>query len=50
MEYVRQRGSFDDMPLAQIVADFHATYPGWGPTGQALHDADFSADVQREAR
>jgi len=47
MEYVHQRGSFDDMPLAQIVADFRRTYPVWlaaDPTG-----ADFMADVDRES-
>jgi transglutaminase-like putative cysteine protease len=48
MEYVRQLGSFDEMPLAQIVADFAATYPGWAVT---LADRDdFLADVAREAR
>ena len=26
MEYVHQRGAFDDMPLAQMVADFERTY------------------------
>jgi transglutaminase-like putative cysteine protease len=29
MEYVRQRGSFDDLPLDRILADFAAFYPGW---------------------
>jgi transglutaminase-like putative cysteine protease len=29
MEYVRQRGSFDDLPLEQIQADFAAFYPDW---------------------
>jgi transglutaminase-like putative cysteine protease len=48
MEYVRQRGSFDEMPLAQIVADFAATYPGWGATLAARED--FLADVARETR
>ena len=37
--------------LAQIVADFHTTYPGWMP-GAELHSrleqADFLADVARE--
>ena len=47
MEYVHQRGSFDDMPLAQIVADFAVTYPSLGG-GRALRDADFLADVERE--
>jgi transglutaminase-like putative cysteine protease len=50
MEYVRQRGSFDDMPLAEIVADFRATYPGWGDGGTALASSDFDADVRRESR
>ena len=48
MEYVRQRGSFDEMPLAQIVADFAATYPGSGPKLSARED--FLADVARETR
>jgi len=48
MEYVRQRGSFDDMPLADIVAGFRATYPGWGPQGSALAPANFEDDVERE--
>jgi transglutaminase-like putative cysteine protease len=48
MEYVRQRGSFDEMPLAQIVADFAATYPGWGAKLSARED--FLADVARETR
>jgi transglutaminase-like putative cysteine protease len=50
MEYVRQRGSFDDMPLAEIVADFRATYPGWLDGSQPLVTADFEADVRRERR
>ena len=52
MEYVRQRGAFDDLPLAQIVADFRAVYGGWldtGTTTSALHSASFDADVAREA-
>ena len=31
MEYVNERGAFDDLPLDRLVADFHATYPGWVP-------------------
>jgi transglutaminase-like putative cysteine protease len=46
MEYVRQRGSFDDVPLAQILADFAATYSGW--PARALPDGDFDADVTLE--
>ena len=45
MEYVQQRGSFDEVPLAQIAADFAATYPAW--TAQ-LQRADFDGDVARE--
>jgi transglutaminase-like putative cysteine protease len=30
MEYVRQRGSYDDLPLELMMADFAAIY-GWGP-------------------
>lgn len=29
MEYVNQRGSFDDLPLDQIQADFARLYPEW---------------------
>jgi len=46
MEYVRERGSFDEVPLAQIVADFASTYPRWRP--QQWPRADFDADVARE--
>ena len=48
MEYVRQRGTFDEMPLAQITADFADTYPGWG--AQLTSRDDFLADVARESR
>ncbi|MBI5721633.1 MAG: transglutaminase family protein [Burkholderiales bacterium] len=53
MEYVRQRGSFDDLPLAQMLADFAALYPMWKPgaqPGSALAGADFLADVAKEVR
>ena len=46
MEYVQQRGAFDDMPLAQIVADFDRVY---GNTfSGVLPKADCDADVERE--
>jgi len=48
MEYVRYRGSFDDMPLARIVADFAITYPIWLQQGRELKAADFMAEVERE--
>lgn len=53
MEYVRQRGSFDDVPLASMLADFAALYPGWGPNaaaGGSLAQADFLSDVAREVQ
>ena len=48
MEYVHQRGSFDDMPLAQLVADFRAGYPAMSAQLDAMHAASFQADVERE--
>ncbi len=47
MEYVNQRGSFDDLPLDQLRADFAQIYPGLGQ-GSELARADFDADVARE--
>jgi transglutaminase-like putative cysteine protease len=48
MEYVHQRGTFDDMPLQQIVEDFDRVYPFYRQ--QKLQQADFGADVERETR
>jgi hypothetical protein len=50
MEYVHQRGAFDDMPLAQIVSDFQRTYPAWLAAGGGLGGASFQDDVERELR
>jgi transglutaminase-like putative cysteine protease len=50
MEYVNQRGAFDDMPLARIVADFETTYPGLYARGADMQQADFLQDVERETR
>ena len=44
MEYLRERGSFAEMPLARIVADFRTVYPRW----LQLSGGDFLADVARE--
>ncbi|MBN9329786.1 MAG: transglutaminase [Comamonas sp. SCN 67-35] len=44
MEYVSQRGSFDDLPLAEIHADFERLYPGWA----GWQSADFQAEVRQE--
>ncbi|MCG2595084.1 transglutaminase family protein [Ramlibacter sp. XY19] len=51
MEYLRERGSFTDIPLASVLEDFRKTYPHWlqdASTGSALGGADFQADVVRE--
>jgi transglutaminase-like putative cysteine protease len=50
MEYVNQRGSFDDMPLAQIVSDIERLYPAWGHQTAAMRDISFLSDVEREKR
>ncbi len=46
MEYVNERGSFDDLPLEQIRASFAEVYPFWAPGG--LDNGDFAADAERE--
>ena len=46
MEYVNERGSFDEVPLARIAADFAAAYPALTP--QATQGARFDVDVARE--
>ena len=48
MEYVNQRGAFDDMPLAQIVADFQVVYPTMMREQAQMHAASFQQDVERE--
>jgi transglutaminase-like putative cysteine protease len=52
MEYLRERGSFADVPLQEIVADFRRVYPRWLRAADAtrieLHGGDFLADVARE--
>lgn len=47
MEYVRERGSFDDLPLTDIRATFAQIYPGLlaAASGEA---GDFAADAARE--
>ncbi len=45
MEYVAQRGSYDDVPLDTMVTELAALYPNWRPTTRA---EDFEADVARE--
>lgn len=52
MEYLRQRGSFDDMPLDRITSDFEGFYPTLLAYSRRLlaklESADFQADVERE--
>ena len=48
MEYLRDHGSFDDIPLERMHADFAKYYPGWGEPAGTLNQADFDADVSRE--
>lgn len=49
MEYVHQRGSFDDLPLTDIAADFARLYPGLMNQAQ-LAGADFTAEVRQETQ
>ena len=54
MEYLAQRGSFADIPLARITADFERHYPTWmaqmagQDPGNDPSRADFLAEVDRE--
>lgn len=48
MEYVRQRGSFCEVPLDEMLADFKAYYPFWVDHSSGIHTADFLTDVERE--
>jgi len=50
MEYVQQRGAFDDLPLAAMVQDFARVYGPGMTDGAALQGASFQADVQQETR
>jgi len=48
MEYVAQRGSYDDVPLERITADFARLYPRWQPAQAGMLASDFLADAARE--
>lgn len=50
MEYVGQRGSFNDVPLDALVADFRRHCPNLVAGDVATGGADFLADVDREIR
>lgn len=48
MEYLNHRGTFEEVPLTQIVADFACAYPSWQP--HTMHQAGFDLDVTLEIR
>jgi transglutaminase-like putative cysteine protease len=48
MEYLAERGSFDDVPLDLMVADFLRLYPAWRQYLEATQAADFKAEVDTE--
>ena len=51
MEYLVDRGRYDDVPLDRLVADFRVRYPRWlqeAGTMSQLSTNDFLADVARE--
>ena len=47
MEYVNQRGSYDDVPYDEILSDFAELYPEWGAdspsSAESAGDTAFSA-------
>ena len=45
MEYIRQRGSFDDVPFDEIVSVFKKSYPEAMKKRFKLPDSDFEADA-----
>lgn len=47
MEYVNERGPFDDLPLAQISATFAQIYPGL-LAGSHTVSGDFAEDASKE--
>ena len=51
MEYLRERGSYTDVPLDTILADFRVVYPRWlhgSDARSGLHGSDFLSDVAKE--
>lgn len=50
MEYVRYRGSFDDVPVDRIASDFERTYPKLMAHLRAESSNDFLNDVKFETR
>jgi len=48
MEYVAQRGTYDDVPVARIAADLRSFFPDWLVEPAGAPAEDFLADVERE--
>lgn len=48
MEYVRERGSYDDLPYAEIEACFRALYPYMFAADGAGQGADFHREAETE--
>lgn len=50
MDYIRERGEFDDVPLEQMLASLRECYPTFAEYLSAHEkvDADFDADVEAE--
>jgi transglutaminase-like putative cysteine protease len=48
MEYILQRGAFDDMPLERILEDFARFYPGMLEQLAAMRGGNFMAEVDQE--
>lgn len=48
MEYLADRGAFDDVPLARLAQDFARLYPRWAPRHAEVAGADFAGDVEVE--
>jgi hypothetical protein len=48
MEYLADRGAFDDVPLARMTEDFARLYPRWAPRHAEMAGADFPGDVEGE--
>ena len=49
MEYLAQRGSFDEVPLAEMTADLPGTHPGCLVASFCYQDRLFSQDVRELA-
>jgi transglutaminase-like putative cysteine protease len=49
MEYLRYHGSFDDVPLKRMIADFDRVYKGMVHGQSDLTKSDFDTDVSKES-